>query len=64
MIGNSLDICLVGQPLALGARDETAEPLHRVVFDVALVEPKGKLVNVAVQMLRAGVVIGPRSARA
>jgi hypothetical protein len=53
----SLDQPLVGQALALCAAHKTIEPGHGVVLDVALVQPEGKFVNVAIKMFRAGMVV-------
>src|SRR3954447_16179574 len=41
---------------------EASEPGQRVQLDVAFVQPKGELVNVAAQMLRAGMVIDAEDA--
>lgn len=53
----SFDQRLVGQPLARNAINEAAEPVESMPSYVAIIQAKGELVNVAVQMLFAGVVI-------
>src|SRR3546814_16974402 len=40
-----------------GAADEAIQALQGVALHVAVVEPEGELVNVAVQVLLAGVVV-------
>ena len=52
-----LNVCLVGKPLPGGPGNEALKPVKRMALDVALIEPEGELVNVAVQMFRAGVVV-------
>jgi hypothetical protein len=53
----SLDQRLVGKPLASRAGYETIKPVQGMTLHVPFVEAEGELVNVAVQMLLAGVVI-------
>ncbi len=47
----------IGQSLTDSRAKQTIEPVHRVPFHVSVAQSKGELANVAVQMLRAGVVI-------
>src|SRR3954465_7351378 len=56
-IAASCDQRLVGQPLAGCACGKAVEPGQRMQLDVAFVQPEGELVNVARQMLRAGMMI-------
>ena len=58
----SLNERLVREPLSGGAVNEAVEPHQGVVLDVALIKPKRKFVNVAVQMFRAGVMIDANQA--
>src|SRR4051812_48703703 len=53
----SCDQRLVGKTLAGSPGDEAIEPGQRVQFDVALVQPERELVNVAVQVLWAGMMV-------
>jgi hypothetical protein len=53
-----LDKRLVGEPLSGCSVNEAVEPRERVVLHIAFVQAKGELVNIAVQMLWAGMVIG------
>jgi serine/threonine protein kinase len=53
----SLDQPRIGETLAVNCLDKAVEPVQRMPFHVALVEAKSKLVHVAVQMLRAGVMV-------
>jgi len=52
-----MDQRLVGEALALRARHEAFQPLHRVVFHVAVVQPEGEFIDVTAQMLLAGVMV-------
>jgi hypothetical protein len=58
----SLNERLVCEPLARRAIYEAFDPRQGVVLDVALIQPERKFVNVAVQMLRAGVMIDANQA--
>jgi hypothetical protein len=53
----SMDQLLVGKAFASHAVHKAVQPLQRVPGDVAVIETEGELVNVAVQVLFAGVVI-------
>jgi hypothetical protein len=53
----SLDQCLVGQPLASHAVNETVKPRQGMILYVAFVQPEGKFVNIAAKMLFARVVV-------
>lgn len=54
---SSLDQPLVCEALASRTLNEAIEPCERVVPHIALIEPEGKFVDVAVKMLRAGVMV-------
>lgn len=54
---SSLNERLVCEPLSRSAIYEAFEPRQGMVLDVAFVQSKRKLVNIAVKMLRAGVMI-------
>ena len=54
---SSLDQPRVGQTLAVNSFDEAIEPVQRVPFHVAIVQAEGEFVNVAVKVLRAGVMV-------
>jgi hypothetical protein len=56
-LASSLNERLVCEPLPRRAIYEANESRQGVVFDVSFVQPERKFVNVAVQMLRAGVMI-------
>src|SRR5574337_535447 len=53
----SCDQLRVGQPLADNRIDEGVESVKRVNLDVAVVQPEGELVHVALKILRLYVVI-------
>ncbi len=53
----SLGEPFVGQALARSTVNKAIEARHRVIFDVAFIEPEGKFIDVTGKMLRAGVVI-------
>jgi hypothetical protein len=53
----SLDQPLVSQALALCSGDEAIESRHGVVFDIALVQAERKFIDIAIKMLRAGMMI-------
>jgi hypothetical protein len=53
----SLNERLVCEPLSRRPVHKAFEPRQGMVLDVAFVQPERKFVNVAVQMLRAGVMI-------
>jgi hypothetical protein len=53
----SLNQPRICQALPVHRFDERVEPVKGVDFDIAFVEPEGELVNVVMQMLRAGVVV-------
>src|SRR5215218_3204879 len=53
----SCDQRLVGKTLAGSPGDEAIEPGQRVQVDVALVQPERELVNVAAQVLWAGMMV-------
>jgi hypothetical protein len=52
-----LDQPRIGQTLAVNRLNEAIEPVQRVPFHVAIVQAKGEFVNVAMQMLRAGMMV-------
>lgn len=54
---SSLNERLICEPLSRYAIYEAVEPRQGVILDVAFVQPERKLVNVSVQMLRAGMMI-------
>jgi hypothetical protein len=54
---SSLNERLVRESFPRSPIYETIEPRQGVVLDVALVQPERKFINVAVKMLRAGVMI-------
>lgn len=56
-MASSLDQCLVGEALASRAGHEAIEPVQSVPLHVAVIQAEGKFVNVAAQVLFAGVVI-------
>jgi hypothetical protein len=56
-LASSLNERLVCEPFARRAIYEAFDPRQGMVLNVALVQPERKLVNVAVKMLRAGVMI-------
>src|SRR3954447_11141965 len=58
----SCDQRLVCQPLAGCSGDEAVQPGQCVQLDVAFVQPERELVNVAAQMLRAGMMIDAENA--
>src|SRR5208282_1230386 len=47
----------IGQPLATDRFDHRIQPLKAVPFDVAFVQPKGELVQIAAKMLAAHAVV-------
>src|SRR5208337_1087768 len=47
----------IGQPFTADSRDHAVEPLKRVPFDVAFVQPEGELVQIAAKVLAAHAVI-------
>jgi hypothetical protein len=53
----SLDQRPVSQPLPGDTIHKAIEPRQGVIFDVAFVQPEGKFIDVAVEMLLAGVMI-------
>src|ERR1035441_8570872 len=53
----SLDQPLVRETFSAAGVDETVQPLKGVPLHVAIVQPKRELIDVALQVLRAGVVI-------
>ena len=53
----SLDQPRVGQTLSVNGFDEAVETVQRVNLHIAFVQAKGEFVNVAMQVLRAGMVI-------
>src|SRR5579862_141025 len=55
--GPSSDQILVSEPLPCNARHEAVQPLQGMPLHVALIQPERELVNVAMQVLVAGVVI-------
>jgi len=58
----SLDQSLIREALPGSAGYEAIEPCYRVVLHVAFVQAKRELVNIAIQMLRAGVMIDANKA--
>lgn len=48
---------LIGETATNGRAEHTGEPFHRMMAHVAVIEAEGELVDVAVQMLGAGVMI-------
>jgi hypothetical protein len=57
LLESSLNQPRVGKALPVNGFDEAVEPLKRVPFHVAIVQTEGELVNVAVQVLRTGVMV-------
>lgn len=53
----SLNERLVCEPLSRRAMYEAIEPRQGMVLDVAFIQPEREFINVAVEMLRAGVMI-------
>jgi len=53
----SLDQLLVGQPFPGHAIHEAIEPRQRMALDVTVIEPKCEFIDIAAQVLGAGVVI-------
>lgn len=56
-LSNLRNQSFVGEALAHDGIDETSKPVQRVPLDVAFVQPPRKLLDVAVKMFRAGVVV-------
>lgn len=55
---SSCDQLRIGDPLVRRGRDQAVEPVQRRHLDVAVVQPEGEFVDVAAQVLGAGMVIG------
>jgi len=53
----SLDQPRVGQTLAVNRFDEAVEPVQRVNLHIPFIQAEGEFVNVAMQMLGAGMVV-------
>ena len=60
---SSLNQHLVCNPLSGRPVNETVEPRQGIVLNVSLVQAEGKFVNVALKMLRAGMVINADQSR-
>ncbi len=53
----SLDQPRISEALAVHCVDKAIEPVKRMPFHVALIEPKRKFVHITVQVFRAGVMV-------
>ena len=52
-----MDQPLVRETFSAGVVDETVQPLKRVSLHVAIVQPERELIDVALEVFRAGVVV-------
>src|SRR3990170_2288498 len=53
---------LVRDAFASGRANKTIQPLQRMPFDVAVIQPESELVDVSPKMFPAGVMVDPMNA--
>lgn len=54
---SSLDEPRIGKTLAVYGLNKTVEPCQRVPFHVSIIQAEGEFINVAMQVLRAGMMV-------